>query len=268
MNEQSKAWQNRIVGYGEEPPDQLMANPYNFRVHPSFQQDALLDVLDRVGIVQNILVNKRSGALIDGHLRVVLALRNEQPTVPVTYVDLSEDEEKLILATYDPLTALATHDVQVLNDLLHQINTDSPVLQQLLSDVAEAAGVLLDGNASDGDNNYSRKIEAPIYEPSASKPAASELFDTSKTDTLVTEINQDQTLTDGERAFLIAAAQRHTVINFTKVADYYAHSPAHIQRLFENSALVIIDFDRAIELGFVKLTERIAQLVEDEYGDE
>ncbi len=25
-------WQNRIVGYGEEAPDQLMANPDNWRV--------------------------------------------------------------------------------------------------------------------------------------------------------------------------------------------------------------------------------------------
>ena len=27
-------WRNRIVGTGEEAPDQLLANPANWRIHP------------------------------------------------------------------------------------------------------------------------------------------------------------------------------------------------------------------------------------------
>lgn len=29
----ARRWRNRIVGHGEEAPDQLLANPMNFRVH-------------------------------------------------------------------------------------------------------------------------------------------------------------------------------------------------------------------------------------------
>src|SRR4030042_356185 len=38
-------WRNRIIGEGEEPPDQLLANPGNWRIHPQAQQAALA-VLD------------------------------------------------------------------------------------------------------------------------------------------------------------------------------------------------------------------------------
>src|SRR4030042_875598 len=34
-------WRNRIIGEGEEPPDQLLANPGNWRIPPQAQQDAL-----------------------------------------------------------------------------------------------------------------------------------------------------------------------------------------------------------------------------------
>ncbi len=50
-------WQNRIVGAGEEAPDQLLANPLNYRIHPSAQQEALAGSLDTIGWVQQVVVN-------------------------------------------------------------------------------------------------------------------------------------------------------------------------------------------------------------------
>jgi len=58
-----------------------------------------------------------------------------------------------------------------------------------------------------------------------------------------------------KRAFLIVAARRHTVLHYNKIADFYAHADAKLQALIEDSALVIIDFNKAIELGYVKLAE-------------
>ena len=45
-------WRNRITGSGEEAPDQLLANPANWRIHPKAQQDALAGAIDAVGWVQ------------------------------------------------------------------------------------------------------------------------------------------------------------------------------------------------------------------------
>ena len=65
-------WRNRIVGSGEEQPDQLLANPANWRIHPKAQQQALAGSLDVVGWVAPVLVNRRTGYVVDGHARVAL----------------------------------------------------------------------------------------------------------------------------------------------------------------------------------------------------
>jgi len=96
-------WRNRITGSGEEASDQLLANPANWRIHPKAQQDALAGALDQVGWVQQVMVNRRTGFVVDGHARVALALRRGEPTVPVLYVDLDANEEALVLATLDPI---------------------------------------------------------------------------------------------------------------------------------------------------------------------
>jgi len=57
-------WRNRIVGSGEEAPDQLLVNPGNWRLHPRNQQAALAGALDTVGWVQQILVNQRTGFVV------------------------------------------------------------------------------------------------------------------------------------------------------------------------------------------------------------
>jgi ribosomal protein L12E/L44/L45/RPP1/RPP2 len=57
--------------------------------------------------VADILVNKRTGRLVDGHLRVAMAKEHGITVLPVRYIDVSEDEEREILATLDPIGALA-----------------------------------------------------------------------------------------------------------------------------------------------------------------
>ena len=114
-------WQNRITRYGEAAPGELLANEKNWRTHPQAQQDALEGALRTVGVVQNIIVNERSGKLLDGHLRVEMAIRSGQPTVPITFVDLSDEEEALILATIDPVTGLAGTNQELLDSLITDI---------------------------------------------------------------------------------------------------------------------------------------------------
>ena len=70
-------WRNRIVGHGTKPAKDFLANPHNWRIHPKPQQDAMQGVLGEVGWVQSVVENVRTGHLIDGHLRVVEALRRK-----------------------------------------------------------------------------------------------------------------------------------------------------------------------------------------------
>ena len=113
---------------------------------------------------------------------------------------------------------------------------------------------------------YTQKIKAPVYEPKGEKPAIGELFDYGKTAQLVTEIDAAELPEDVAR-FLKLAAERHTVFNFRQIAEYYCHAPKEVQNLFEKSGLVIIDFHKAIENGFVHLTEELGKLAEQEEAD-
>ena len=137
----AQGWRNRIVGHGEEAPDQLLANPRNFRIHPKKQQDAMAGVLDEVGYVQDVIVNRSSGFVIDGHLRVALAISKRQPTVPVVYVELTPDEEAKVLATFDPLGAMAGADREQLEDLLTEVRTDDAALRATLRDLGDGASL-------------------------------------------------------------------------------------------------------------------------------
>jgi DNA modification methylase len=113
-----------------------MFNPRNWRIHPLSQQDALKGVLEEVGWVQQVIVNKRTGNLIDGHLRCQLAAREGAKTIPVVYVDVSEDEEALVLATLDPIAAMAATDKQKLDELFAGIESENENVRKMMDDIA------------------------------------------------------------------------------------------------------------------------------------
>lgn len=121
-------WRNRIVAEGDVPPAELIPNPENWRDHPAFQQEALEEAMNRVrGWVRRVLVNRLTGRIVDGHLRVFLALRRGEAVVPVEYVELTEEEERFVLATLDPLSALAMANRSKLGALQGAIQEDGKV---------------------------------------------------------------------------------------------------------------------------------------------
>lgn len=132
----TQPWKNRIVESGFENPEHLLANPFNARIHPKAQQDALEGVLDTVGFVDRVMVNRVTGHVVDGHLRVALAISRGQTEIPVDYVDLTEEEERLVLASHDWLAQMAVYDVEILDDLLTQVSSPDDRVQQMLDEMA------------------------------------------------------------------------------------------------------------------------------------
>jgi len=118
------------------------------------------------------------------------------------------------------------------------------------------------------DKKYTSKIKAPVYVPKDRQPFPQELVDVNKYQQLLRNIEASN-VSELEKIFLQHAATRHIVFIFEKIADYYAHASVEMQELMEESALVIIDFDKAIEHGYIKLSEEIAdQFMEDTNNDE
>jgi DNA modification methylase len=93
---------------------------------------ALAGALSEVGWVQRIIVNKRTGHIVDGHARVELAAKQGEKAVPVVYVDLSEDEERTVLAALDPLAAMAGEDSAKREELLASLTVSDEALREML----------------------------------------------------------------------------------------------------------------------------------------
>lgn len=124
------------------------------------------------------------------------------------------------------------------------------------------------GRKKDDDNKkYTSKIKAPIYEPKNKKPHILELCDKSKYLRLIREIDNSNIPIE-DKQFLLDAAKRHIVFNYEKIADYYAHSSKEVQHLMEKSALVIIDLEKALQYGYMKLSYEMSQEFLKEKTDE
>jgi hypothetical protein len=136
-------WRNRIVESGEMRADQYLGHDLNARRHPGAQREALIGSLSSVGWVAPVIVSARSGKLLDGHARIEEALTyDEHQLVPFVKVDVSEAEERLILASFDPITNLAVYDKEALDSLLREVSTGDAALQSLLSDLAASVGLI------------------------------------------------------------------------------------------------------------------------------
>ena len=117
------------------------------------------------------------------------------------------------------------------------------------------------------DDKYTMKVNIPQYEITGECPELSDMLDSSKADELIQEI-EGADVPEDVREFLIQAARRHNVFNYRNIAEYYAHAEPEVQRLFEKSALVIIDVNNAIANGYVQLSDDIMNSMEGEADEE
>lgn len=120
-------------------PEELDSNPSNWRSHPAAQTTALADAIGEVGWAGALLFNEKTQRLIDGHARKELFAGKGK--VPVLVGSWSEEQERLILATLDPLAAMASANVTALDALLKDVATGSEALQEMLAVMAKDAGL-------------------------------------------------------------------------------------------------------------------------------
>lgn len=112
------------------------------------------------------------------------------------------------------------------------------------------------------ENRYTRKINIPHYECTGKVPVFSEVYDCTKTNELIERILQEE-MNEELRDFLVEAAHRHTVFNYKRVAELYAHSPLHLKKFFEDSGLVIVDYNDSIKNGFFAFQQALDESIEE-----
>lgn len=120
----------------------------------------------------------------------------------------------------------------------------------------------------DEESQYTKKIEAPVYEPKRDEqPEECTLIDCAKYDDLMQEI-ECSCVPSPVKEFLKIAATRHIVFDYGEIAEYYAHASTEVQEMMERSALVIIDFNKAIDNGYTKLKNDIYEIMLEDTSDE
>ena len=126
---------DRIKELRRVPASELIPNPKNWRTHPVAQQDALRGVLAEVGYADALIARETPEGLmlVDGHLR---AETTPDSDVPVLVLDIDEAEADLMLATLDPLAAMAGRDEERLTELLSTVSSDNATVNALLQTLA------------------------------------------------------------------------------------------------------------------------------------
>lgn len=259
--------QNNFPDYKIASVADLVPYARNSRTHSPQQIDKIAASIREFGFLNPIITDGENG-IVAGHGRVLAAQKLGLETLPVIEAKhLTEAQRRAYVIADNRLALDAGWDNELLKVELQDLGAQGFDLTLTGFELGEMANLFagLDPDAVADDQqglseNYSRKIEAPIYEITGPKPDVSQLVDRSKTEKLQADI-QKADLPEDVRAFLNWAAERHTVFNFRNIAEFYAHSDEGVQDLFESSALVIIDFDRAIEEGFVKLAKGMMEQV-------
>jgi len=151
----------------------LLPNPKNWRTHPVAQQDALRGVLAEVGYADALIARETPDGLmlVDGHLR---AETTPDSDVPVLVLDINEAESDLMLATLDPLAAMAGRDEERLTELLETVTSENDTVNALLETLANGYEPLTipDPDPPDEDLDVGGAIdeaEADDYEPTVQR---------------------------------------------------------------------------------------------------
>ena len=151
---------DRIKDFRRVSATTLLPHPKNWRVHNDRQRNILRGILAEIGYADALLVRELSDGslqLLDGHLRAETT-PNQQ--VPVLVLDLNDAEAEKLLATLDPLAALADTNQTMLDDLLANIETENIAVQEFLRSLTDSQSY-----DSGSDCNSANEVKVPeVYQ--------------------------------------------------------------------------------------------------------
>lgn len=242
----------------------LVFDPNNARKHSNKNLDAIKGSLTKFGQQKPIVIDAKN-IIIAGNGTVAAAKELGWKEIQAVRSSL-EGFMQAAYALADNRTAeLAEWNFDTLKESLAALDLQEFDIEGIgftsddMDFITENSSIGENGKkSSESAVDYTKKIEIPVYEPKGPKPKLDELVNTSKTDELLKQIDAAK-IPETEKAFLRLAAFRHRVFDYQNIAEYYAHSSAEVQDLMEKSALVIIDYDKAIENGFVRMSENMSK---------
>ena len=250
-----------------KPVGDLIPYARNARTHSDEQVAQIAASIREFGFNAPVLIDGHGG-IIAGHGRVMAARKLGLDSVPtIALPHLSDVQKRAYILADNKLALNSGWDNEMLQLELEEIAADGLDISLAGFSDEEFEG-LLAGDDGDGDGigereldgeKYTTKLEIPIYEIKGECPDVSEIFSLDKFNELLSDIN-NSSLNESQKRFLIFAAHRHIVFNYEKIAEFYAHQDANMKQLMEDSALVIIDYKKAVECAYVKMSDALIAL--------
>ena len=135
-------WESKVVRHADVAPGELLNHPDNVTIHTAEQQEDMMRMFRKIGWAASVLVSVTTGRIIDGHMRVAVALTNGEPTVPVDYVQLTENEEIKALLYLKRMPSLAGLDRVNLAEVLAKISLMDVEIEKMSAAFARSSGLL------------------------------------------------------------------------------------------------------------------------------
>ena len=256
-----------------DSPYDLKPYENNARTHSDEQVEQLTKSITQFGFNNPILVQEDL-TVVAGHGRLMAAKKLQLEKVPVIKLKhLTPEQVKAYVLADNKLALNAGWDDEILKSELLAIQEAGEVDMEAIGFSDEEMNSLLHGIEDDTPDyhkdlpEYSKKIDTPIYSPKGDCPDIATLVDKEKVDELIKKIYESD-VSEEEKKFLLDAARRHMVFDYHAIAEYYCHATPAMQALMESSALVIIDFNKAIEGGYVSLSEKLQNIYAESYPEE
>lgn len=152
-------FKNRIIGTENIDPRTLIPNPDNIKDHPEYQHKVMRNILEEVGWISTIIVNKNTGHIIDGHMRVEDAIAQGEKSVPVTYVDLDEETEKKALLLFDPVSGLAKQNTERLSRIVQSVQIQKASAADFVRSIAKKHKIDTDRYTDTGDEEINESVK-------------------------------------------------------------------------------------------------------------
>lgn len=229
--------------------------------HNDSAVDKVANSIKDYGFLVPIVVDFNNNILA-GHTRYKASKKLGLKEVPVIVAsNLSEIQGREFRLVDNRVGEYATWDTDLLREELDAISNED--LSQFYEFDDLLNSIIDEGESSPitDDTTYTQKVEIPIYTPDMNNDVSEEqLVNTEYFDKLISEINKAK-IPEKARKFLILSAYRHLRFDYTAIADYYAKADKTVQDLMERSGLVIIDYNKALEYGFVEFSDSLKEIM-------
>lgn len=251
--------------------DKIKPYKRNAKIHNSLQLEQIKNSILEFGFTNPLIVDSDFN-LIAGHGRLeALKMLNrvdfkDKPIKEVNAViidGLSETQKRALIIADNKIAENAIWDEELLKSELLELDDLNFDLDLLGFSEDELKTFLLNESEKNIKQNvYTEKIVTPIYEIKGELPEIKELCDTKEYDDKIKKIEKAE-IPNELKEFLKFSATRFLKFDFAKIAEFYAHQQKNIKEIFEDLLLVFIDYDKALEQGYIELTSEIEQIAKN-----